>query len=334
MNTAAAGRDKGHATIIKKVSKKGHDEAHGGAWKVAFADFVLALMCLFLVLWILAARSSEQTAEDLRRVQGGKMFEDGGSMVAKIDQQRGSLIPREPVPAQSDTLQPRRAYANGDTNKPEQPNKTQPDQPPARRYETAADLRELAVVITRMADDTGLASNLQNIVTPYGLRVLLHDTDRFGMFERGNAYPTERFRKLLRQLGPVFAQVENQMLIVGHTDSTPFAGVESYPGALSNWSLSNNRAMAARFQMMAGGMPTTSVLQVVGMADRAPLDLTRSDADVNRRIELLVLTSEHAQAIRTMFGPPTGNTLFAPGADAVIPERSALQALRDRLVAR
>lgn len=59
MNTAAKA-DKGHATIIKKVSKKGHDEAHGGAWKVAFADFVLALMCLFLVLWILAARSSRR----------------------------------------------------------------------------------------------------------------------------------------------------------------------------------------------------------------------------------------------------------------------------------
>ena len=106
------------------------------------------------------------------------------------------------MPAQSDSLQPRRAYANGDTSTPQQPSKAQPDQPPARRYETAADLRELAVVITRMADDTGLASNLQNIITPYGLRVLLHDTDRFGMFERGNAYPTERFRKLLRQLRP------------------------------------------------------------------------------------------------------------------------------------
>lgn len=328
MSTAAAGRDKGHATIVKKVSKKGHDEAHGGAWKVAFADFVLALMCLFLVLWILAARSSEQAAEDVRRAQGGKMFEDGGTMIARQERQQGSLIPREPVPAQSDTLQPRKAFANGDTSTRQQPDKTQPE---PRRYESASDLRELSGAIASIAQDAGLLGNLQTMVTPFGLRVLLHDTDRAGMFERGNAYPTERFRKLLRELGPLFAQVENQLLIVGHTDSTPFSGIESYPGALSNWSLANNRAMAARFHMMAGGMPTTSVLQVVGMADRAPLDTTRSDADVNRRIELLVLTSAHAQAVRDMFGPPSGGAQFAPGADVVIPERSALQALRERL---
>lgn len=332
MNTSAS-RDKGHATIIKKVSKKGHDEAHGGAWKVAFADFVLALMCLFLVLWILAARSSEEAAADLRRVQGGKMFEDGGSMVAKVDQQRGSLIPREPVPARSDVPQPGRAYPNGDADDPQKQQQSRPDQPPVRRLETAADLRELAGVISHMAEGTGLASNLQNIITPYGLRVLIHDTDRVGMFERGNAYPTERFRKLLRGLGPVFAQVENQMLIVGHTDSTPFAGVETYPGSLSNWSLSTSRAMAARFQMMAGGMPTSSVLQVVGMSDRAPLDTSRSDADVNRRIELLVLTTEHAQAIRAMFGPPEASSLVR-GVDASISEGSALQTLRERLTGR
>src|SRR6218665_642800 len=333
MNTAAAGRDKGHATIVKKVSKKGHDEAHGGAWKVAFADFVLALMCLFLVLWILAARSSEEAAEEVRRAQGGKMFEDGGSMIARLERKPGSLIPREPVPAQSETLQARKALPNPDTSKPEQPHTIQP--PAAtRRHESAADVRELSAVIAKLAEDTGLQSNLQTIITPYGLRVLLHDTDRVGMFERGNAFPSERFRTMLRRLGPLFAQVENQLLVVGHTDSTPFIGIETYPGALSNWSLSNNRAMAARFHMMAGGMPTTSVLQVVGMADRAPMNTSRPEADVNRRIELLVLTTQHAQAIRDMFGPPAATSELAPGADVVIPERSALQALRERLSAR
>lgn len=330
MNTAAAGRDKGHATIVKKVSKKGHDEAHGGAWKVAFADFVLALMCLFLVLWILAARSSEEAAEEVRRAQGGKMFEDGGSLIARLERKPGSLIPREPVPAQSEQLQPRKAFTNGDTTKPEQPHKVQPPVE-TRRYESVADLRELSAVIAKLAEDTGLQSNLQTIITPYGLRVLLHDTDRVGMFERGNAFPSERFRMLLRRLGPLFAQVENQLLVVGHTDSTPFTGIETYPGALSNWSLSNNRAMAARFHMMAGGMPTTSVLQVVGMADRAPMNSGLPEADVNRRIELLVLTAQHAQAIRDMFGPPAATSEFAPGADVVVPERGALQALRERL---
>ena len=326
---APAGRDKGHATIVKKVSKKGHDEAHGGAWKVAFADFVLALMCLFLVLWILAARSSEEAVADLRRTQGGKLFEDGGSLISKLDQQRGSLIPREPVPAQSDTLQARKAFTNGDTRT----DKSGGASAQAKRLETAADMRELSVVIARMAEDTGLRSNLQTLVTPYGLRVLLHDTDKVGMFERGNAYPTERFRALLRRLGPVFANVENELVIVGHTDAVPYTGIENFPGALSNWSLSNNRAMAARFHMMAGGMPTTSALQVVGMADRAPMDAAHPTADINRRIELLVLTAEHAQAVRAMFGPPEAATPI-PGLDASTSERSALGLMRERLSAR
>jgi chemotaxis protein MotB len=332
MSTSAASRDKHPGTIVKRVSKKAHDEAHGGAWKVAFADFVLALMCLFLVLWILAARSSEEAVASLQHSQGGKVFEDGNSLIPRTTATTGSLIPRTPVPGQSDTIQPRKAYASGETKSRDHTPPTPPM--PVRRYESVADLNELSVVIAKMAEDQGLLSNLQTIVTPYGLRVMMHDTDRVGMFERGSAYPSERFRALLRRLGPLFAQVDNQLLIVGHTDSVPFSGPEIYAGSVSNWSLSNTRAMAARFQMMAGGMPSTSVLQVVGMADRAPIDLQHTEASTNRRIELLVLTAEHARVIRDMFGPTDAGTVLAPGANVVVPERSALDALRERLGAR
>ena len=333
MNTStAASRDKSHGTIVKRVSKKGHDEAHGGAWKVAFADFVLALMCLFLVLWILAARDSEEAAKEVRRAAGGKMFEDGGSMVAKEPRTLGSMIPREPVPAQNDALQPRKAFTNGDTQDKREAQGAAP-----RLYQSTTDLRQLSMTITHLAQDAGLLSNLQSVITPYGLRVMLHDTDRVGMFERGSAYPSERFRGLLRSLGPLLADVENQILVVGHTDSVPFSNSESYPSAISNWTLSNNRAMAARFHMMVGGMPSRSTLQVVGMADRAPVDVGHPEAGVNRRIELMVLTPEHAQAIAAMFGPPSPtaptNTI-APGLDVSLPDRTVLESLRQRLSVR
>jgi chemotaxis protein MotB len=326
MENNANSRDKSHGTIVKRVSKRGHDEAHGGAWKVAFADFMLALMCLFLVLWVLAARNMERT-DELIRTSGGKLFDEGtGPKIQSITYARGSLIPREPVPAQGDTLQARKAFTNGENGPPDQtPGRTLS----RRRYDSPADLQELSSVIARLGKETGLASNLQAVVTPYGLRVMLHDTDKQGMFERGNAFPTERFRRLLRKMGPVFAQIENQMLIVGHTDSLPYADGDL--AAFSNWTLSGNRAMAARYHLMLGGMPTTSTLQVVGMADRAPLDAEHPQADVNRRIELLILTIDQARNIAAMFGVPGQTVPLLPGVETTLPERRALTALRDNL---
>src|SRR6185369_7304351 len=112
------------------------------------------------------------------------------------------------------------------------------------RYESPAELQALSKVLAAMSAEAGLAGNLQTVVTPYGLRVMLHDTERQGMFVRGSAVPSERFRQLLQKMGPLFARMDNQMLIVGHTDSVQYA--DQGHTAVSNWSLSSDRAMAAR----------------------------------------------------------------------------------------
>ncbi|NMM76294.1 histidine kinase [Acidovorax sp. SRB_14] len=322
----SAAREKQHQAIVKRVSRKHDDEEHGGAWKVAFADFCLALMCLFLLLWVLAARNAEHT-EEVLRTTGGKLFDEGaGHKIQSFSTARGSLIPRDPIPAQGDTLQPRKAFTNGTGNAQD----TLPGAAPLQtRYESPADLQQLSAILAKLSDDAGLASNLQTIITPYGLRVMLHDTAKLGMFERGSAFPTDRFRRLLRKIGPVFARMENQMLIVGHTDSLPYADGDF--GAASNWTLSNSRAMSARYHLLAGGMPATSTLQIVGMADRAPFDANDSTADINRRIELLILTSEHAGNIAAMFGVPGTVTPLLPGVDSALPERNALTAMRETL---
>lgn len=314
-------RDKPHDTVVKRVSRKHDDESHGGAWKVAFADFCLALMCLFLVLWVLAARNAERS-EEVMRTTGGKLFEDGaGSRIHSVTSARGSLISREPVPSQGDVRQSRKAVANGE-------NGSDPAMVRAR-YDSPADLQQLSAILARLSKEAGLTSNMQTVITPYGLRVMLHDTEKQGMFERGSAFPTDRFRRLLRQMGPVFAQMENQVLIVGHTDSLPYADGDF--GPVSNWTLSNNRAIAARYHLMAGGMPSTSTLQVVGMADRAPLNVANPKADINRRIELLILTSEQARNVAAMFGVPSAVVPLLPGVDSTLPQRNALTSLRDAL---
>jgi chemotaxis protein MotB len=141
--------------------------------------------------------------------------------------------------------------------------------------------------------------------------------------------PTDKFRALLRKMGPLFKQMENQMLIVGHTDSLQYADT-SY-AAFSNWTLSSNRAMSARAQLLAGTMNPESVLQVVGMADRAPLDTKRADAGINRRIELLILTTAQAKTIATMFGMPENSTALNEDIHTALPDPSLLEKLRNSL---
>ncbi|HEX8602555.1 MAG TPA: flagellar motor protein MotB [Pseudoduganella sp.] len=309
-------------TIIKRGGgKHAHDE-HGGAWKVAFADFCLALMCLFLVLWLMASRNTESLQQILTQSDGNKTDQGKGVMPEAVGGPRGSLIERFPMPR----------TGNSDVQGSEQQSTEQnPQQAPSKvAYETKDDLQMLAKALQQMSQDAGLKSNLESVITPYGLRVMLHDTDRQGMFVRGSAIPTGKFQTLMRKMGPLFARMKNQMLIVGHTDSLQYEDTRT--AAFSNWNLSSNRAMSARAQLLAGSMPSDSVLQVVGMADRAPLDTKNARAGVNRRIELLILTSSQASTIANMFGMPGNKEQLAPGVDTELPDAKVLQQLRDKLL--
>lgn len=314
--------DKHHDAVVKRVSRKEDHEGHNSSWKVAFADFCLALMCLFLVLWVLAARDKEELEQIVREAGGSVLNEGRGNKPEQMGGPRGSLISREPLPAYGETLAARKT-----------PDLTAPVKPGERlaktNYENPADMQELARMIAQLSEKVGLAANLQTIITPYGLRVMVHDTDGQGMFERGNAKPSGHFSNLLREMGPLFAQIENQMLIVGHTDSFQYAGGEY--SAYTNWTLSTDRALTARAQLLAGGMPPTSVLQVVGMAERAPYKADETRAAVNRRIELLILTPGQSRAITNMFGMPDETVPLIDGVESALPDRDALSWLRNQL---
>jgi chemotaxis protein MotB len=316
--------DKAHdQTIVKRGGGKHKHDDHGGAWKVAFADFCLALMCLFLVLWLMAARNTESLEQILTEADGAKTDQGKGVMPEQVGGPRGSLIDRFPMPHYGNSDAPgKQATKAGD----EAPEVTQPAKV---KYDSPEDLEALSKALTKMSAEFGLTSNLEAVITPYGLRVMLHDTDRQGMFVRGSAVPTDKFRMLLRKMGPLFAKMENQMLIVGHTDSLQYADT-SY-AAFSNWTLSANRAMSARSQLLAGTMNPESVLQVVGMADRAPLDTKRADAGVNRRIELLILTTAQAKTIAAMFGVPDATSPLTQDIDTALPDATLLEKLRGTL---
>ncbi len=305
--------DHGDETIIRRVVRRKHDEAHGSAWKVAFADFCLALLSLFLVLWLLASREQErlQTLLD----QPSSMVDNGsGRRVETEGGPRGSLISREPMPSHGDRIA-KRSLASGDDD-PFGPgsgirlSKT--------LYETRADMAELIEVLARLGAEAGLESNLRSVVTSYGLRVMLHDTDRQGMFRRGSTVPSEPFAQLLRKIGPLLAQIDNQVVISGHTDSVQYR--DRGPNSMSNWQLSAGRAMAARAHLLAGGMPERSVLQVVGLADSAPLNGKNTAADENRRIELMILTRAQARLVSAMYGAPAETLPLTDGVVIGVPD--------------
>lgn len=294
--------------VIKRRGRKHDDDGHGsGAWKVAFADFCLALLSLFLVLWLMAAREQQHMREIMK--EAGSKHDEGQGIGITFEPKggpRGSLIDTNPLHE-----------------------KTNKETPPVR-YESPSDLAALSRALTKMSAEAGLTSNLQALVTPYGLRVMLHDTDREGMFLRGSSAPSQKFRLLLRKMGPLFAQMENQMLIVGHTDSLQYA--DKGFGGFSNWTLSANRAMAARTELLAGTMHPESVLQVVGMADRAPLDTKDAAAGINRRIELLILTQAQAASIASMFGMNGNSEALNNEIDTRVPDAGALKQLREQLL--
>jgi chemotaxis protein MotB len=306
--------DKHESTIVKRGGGKHQHEEHGGAWKVAFADFCLALMALFLVLWLIASREQQNLKAILRDATDAGMLEGQGQKPAIASEQSGSMIERFEMPR----------TGSGGTGNPGT------GSAPRVGYETPSDLAALSKALTELSVEAGLASNLATVVTPYGLRVMLHDTDKQGMFMRGSALPTGRFSRLLQKMGPLFGQMRNQMLIVGHTDASRYAGLDR--GAYSNWALSTDRALSARAQLLTGGMRNDTVLQVVGMADRGPLHPETPLAGMNRRIELLILTSAQSRAVAGMFGAPgAGGTALGAGATVSLPDAAALDTLRGKL---
>jgi len=311
------GGDKHHGdTIIKRGGGKHHDDEHGGAWKVAFADFCMALMALFLVLWLIASRDASQAKKIVRDNMANGMLEGSGGKPEIAGNPSGSLIERFQVPK-----------ANGGSQGPGAGSQTAPTV--HTKYESATELAALAHALEQMSADAGLSSNLATVVTPNGLRVMLHDTDRQGMFVRGSFLPTDRFAKLLRTMAPLFEKMENQMLIVGHTDSLQYTN--KGPNGYSNWSLSANRALAARGELLSGGMRAASVLQLVGMADQAPLDAKHPDAPVNRRIELLILTSKQASSVTAMFGNPGSTEPLTQDVSTTTPHEAAVAELRSQM---
>ena len=292
--------------VIKRQQRRSSAPKGGGAWKVAFADFTLAMMAFFMVLWILAVSSQEERDVVASRLRDYSIMDseanpfDISNSPYPVDLGGNPSVLEELSPQFVEEGQRMPRHMERDRSIVTEGAKGGYESLLAGKIEGEKQMAQLAGFIGSMADQMQARNNLELQLVPQGLRILIRDDDEREMYSRGSARISPYFRHLLMALAPVFQRVENRVMISGHTDSTPFAG-DNY----SNWELSSDRAMMARRVLLAGGMPPERVGQVVAMSDTMLDNTADPKGSQNRRIELLVMTTQAEKSLEQLFSAQT-----------------------------
>lgn len=261
--------DSGSSPIIIKKIKKGGAGHHGGAWKVAYADFVTAMMALFIVLWILG-----QSAEVKEAVAG--YFKDPIGFSSKkgkdlMDGKKGSIID----------------VGKGMNNNPEADEK-------AFKEKEKAELDKMGERIIQDMADTPELSDLMNQINiqlvDEGLRIEITESVDDVFFEVGTSQLKQQAVQILKKIGTKLADMPNKVIVEGHTDARPY-GVGNQVG-YTNYELSADRANSARRALAMGGLTDSHFDQVRGYADKRLKDPQNPFDVVNRRISIIVKYTE------------------------------------------
>ena len=271
--------------IIKRIKKGGH-AVHGGAWKIAYADFVTAMMAFFLLMWLLGSTSEGdkkgiadyfQSPLKVALLNGGSGSGDSSSVIKGGGQdltRSGGQVKRGDVEAPRSTI-------NLQALRHEQ------------RVAEATKLQELSEQVESALKNSAklaqYASQIKLDMTRDGLRIQIVDELARPMFDSGSATVKPYMRELLRAIGSVLLEVPNRLTLEGHTDATPFPGGDR---GYSNWELSADRANASRRELVAGGLTEERVLRVLGLASSQPFNRNDPAEPQNRRISIIVMNRE------------------------------------------
>jgi len=319
--------DNNQPIIVKRVKKTagGH---HGGAWKIAFADFATAMMAFFLVMWLMSSATPEQKRAISGYFQDPIGFTESASPHV-ID------LGGTPTPSPDRTL-------NSEVEPDVKQAKAEVDAEQAEGLAEQVERERLELLLQELQNKVDENPELERFkdqilfeITRDGLRIQIMDAENRPMFELGSVELQPYFEDILLAMAGTIAAVPNKISISGHTDAKPYSG----RSGIGNWELSASRANAARRVLVAGGYPDEQIARVVGYASSALFDRKDPFNPINRRIDILVLTrkaqrnieGEQASGGEEEGAPaPAGP---APADGAAAPPAEPLQApqLRERL---
>ena len=282
--------------IIMRIKKGGH-AVHGGAWKIAYSDFVTAMMAFFLLMWLLGstAEGDKKGIADyfnsplkVALLGGGSGSGDSSSILkgGGTDLSRtGGQVKRGDIEAPRRTVQLKALKA---------------DQRRAEVAKLEELKRKVEDVLATSPKLAAMKSQIRLDMTRDGLRIQIVDELNRPMFDSGSAVVKPYMRDLLHEIGAVLAEVPNHLTLEGHTDAQPFGtGERGY----SNWELSSDRANASRRELGMGGLPESRVLLVQGLASSVLFDPTDPNNPVNRRISIIVMNRDAEERLLTLKPP-------------------------------
>lgn len=283
------GDDTKQPIIIKKI-KKGGGGAHGGAWKIAYADFVTAMMAFFMLMWLLGstAQGDLQGIADYFQnplkvsLAGGSGSGDSSSVI-----QGGG----------KDLTASHGQVKSGDVKAPRKTinlQKLKAEYEKAERTKLAGLKGELESLIDANPVLKQFKSQLLLDLTSEGLRIQIVDEKNRPMFDSASSEVKPYTRTILREIGQTLNKVENHISLAGHTDAQPFA---SGGREFSNWELSTNRANASRRELVAGGMEDQKIMRVVGMSSTVLFDKQDPYSPINRRISIVIMNKRTEEAL-------------------------------------
>ena len=308
--------------VVKRI-KRGDHNAHGGAWKVAYADFVTSMMAFFLVMWLIASVDKEQRAAIFNYFKNPSMEQGkspraapgqmgpGGASTSMI-QLGGALdMHHSPSPISTGTgvpnpMQAIRGQSNGNPTLDE-----------AKRVMAEADRKKLESLMAelRQAIDQSQAlkpfkDQLLLDITPEGLRIQIVDSQNRAMFDLGSSELKGYTGQILHELAPYLNSVPNHVSLSGHTDTTPYTAQAGY----NNWDLSTERANAARRALESGGLAADKIARIVGLSSSVLFDSTNPRNPINRRISIIVMTKQAEESALSTDTAPTISAQQLPAA--------------------
>lgn len=268
--------------VIKRV-KKSSGAHHGGAWKIAYADFVTAMMAFFLLMWLLGSttKAYRQGIADFFQtplkvaLMGGEGAGDATSVVKgggnDLTQRTGQVKHGEIDPDEA-----RKTLAKVEAEK----------------------LAEMKKKLERLIENNPKLKQFKNQIkldiTSEGLRIQIIDEQNRPMFDLGSAVMKDYTRDILREIGKTLNELPNKISLSGHTDAVQYASGER---GYSNWELSADRANASRRELVAGGLEEGKIMRVVGLGSAVPFDKDNPYSPVNRRISIIVMNKKAEEAI-------------------------------------